>query len=117
MLAKLPMRHSVATYAAGRCRRAITRQPAHRPTRSRMPSRKATTNAVLIAVAGLVLAGTVATAQGDGPAGAPPSPASTTVWVDAGGAAPSSSGGPTSDSDAAAREAEAAAAAQADAEA
>ncbi|GAA2158844.1 endonuclease YncB(thermonuclease family) [Humibacillus xanthopallidus] len=78
-----------------------------------MPSRKATTNAVLIAVAGLVLAGTVATAQGDGPAGAASSPASTTVWVDAGGAASSSSGGPTSDGDAAAREAEAAAAAAA----
>jgi micrococcal nuclease len=84
-----------------------------------MPSRKATTNAVLLAVAGLVLAGTVAVAQGDGD-GAPVPAASTTARVDASrtataprttpAAAPSRS---ADDAAAAARKGEAAAAAKA----
>jgi len=48
-----------------------------------MPSRTTSTNAVLIAVAGLVLAGTVAAAQSDAPGALPPSPAAvtTTAWA------------------------------------
>lgn len=76
-----------------------------------MPSRRATTNAVLIAVAGVVLAGAVAAAQGDGPDGSATAPtvARTTVWVD-GGSATVGAGGATGDSDATERAAEAAAA-------
>lgn len=83
-----------------------------------MPSRKTTTNAVLIAVAGIVLAGTVATAQGDRSGVASPSPASsTTAWVDATATSPTTAPTTTTDSDAAAREAQAAAAAKAAADA
>ena len=48
-----------------------------------MPSRKTTTNAVLIAVAGLVLVGTVASAQDDAPQAAPPSQATVSTSVSA----------------------------------
>jgi micrococcal nuclease len=71
-----------------------------------MPSRRTTTNAVLIAVAGIVLAGAVAAARGDGRDGSPGAPAvaSTTVWVEGGSAAPTGIAGPaTGDGDAAER--------------
>lgn len=75
-----------------------------------MPSRRTTTNAVLIAVAGLVLAGTVAAAQDDAPSASGPTPAvvSTTVWVEGGQASTAAGAGTTGASNQAAEAARAA---------